>query len=125
MQTLEAIISLFMLVSFLSLISTDWETPIKKDNAVYQFQLVNDVWRVLYLRGDFTDFSFDWINNARDKAESDILTIGDVTSYCIFIGGERLTNCRGEEIRKIITTERLTLVDGNPQTVTVSLGIRK
>lgn len=124
MQTLEALISLFIFMAFLSFVTLEWQTPNQVDTSLYKFQLVNDVWRVLYLRGDFTDFSFDNTNIARAKAESDVHTIGELTSHCIFVGGERITNCRGVGTEHIITTERIGVVDGNPQSVTITLATK-
>ena len=123
MQILEATISLMVLISFLSFIAADQTTQVI-DNSLYKFQLVNDAWRVLYLRGDFKEFSFDSGNMARDKAEDDLKQIGKLTNFCILIGGERVTNCRGEKIEKVASSERIVLVDEKPQTVMVTIANR-
>jgi hypothetical protein len=92
------------------------------DDSLYRLQLANDVWRVLYLKGDFEDFSFSSMNIARDRAENDLKKITELTGICVFIGGERLTSCRGEELGEhLITTKKLLVVDGVPQKVTLSL----
>ncbi len=125
MQTLEAIISLFMFMSFITLVASEWHVPVEIDSSLYKHQLANDVWRVLYLRGDFTGFSFEAANAARIKAELDVHTIGELTSHCIFVGGERITNCRGEPVQRVVSTERVTLVNGNPEKITVTLATKE
>ena len=124
MQILEAMISLMVLVSFLSFIAGEQHT-LAVDDSLYKYQLANDVWRVLYLRGDFKDFSFDDANLARDRVELDLQRIGELTNLCVFIGGERITNCRGEDVEKLVSTDRITLVDGAPQRIMVTLAKRQ
>ena len=120
MQTLEAIFSLSFLILTSLLVLTPQENQI--DDSLYHAQLANDVWRILYLNNDFQDFSFTTGNQARDRAESDLIQITKLTSLCVFIGGEKLTSCRGEEVgSQLITLEKILVVDGTPQKVTLSL----
>ena len=123
MQILEATVSLMVLISFLSFVASDFHAK-KLDDSLYRYQLVNDVWRTLYLRGDFTDFSFDSGNLARGRTEQDLKHIGEMTGFCIFIGGERITNCRGESVEEIVSTERIAMVDGELEMVAVSLAAK-
>lgn len=123
MQSLEAILSFIMLI-MLSLPLLSVEQP-AIDDSLYRTQLAHDVWRVLYLRGDFEDFSFDKGNPARDRAEADMKEITELTNICIFISGERLTSCRGEETGKhIVTVKKLLVVNGAVEKVSVTLAHR-
>jgi len=127
MQTMEAVISLLILVSFISMLTLEQEnTKVRTDTSLYKQQLANDVWRVLYLRGDFKDFSFDKNNSARDKTEKDLERIGELTSFCVFISGETLTNCRGENVgEKSISIEKFLIVEGELKKVPLTIAIKK
>jgi hypothetical protein len=48
MHTLEAVFSLIVLVGFSMMLTLGADAP--TDYSLYQYQLANDVWRVLYLR---------------------------------------------------------------------------
>ena len=109
MQTLEAIISLMFFVSFLPVIAS--EQHAETDDTLYKYQLANDVWRTLYLRN----------GNNMDAYEEDVEKIGELTDLCIFVAGERITNCRGEKVEQIISTERLVFSDGELKTITVTI----
>lgn len=124
MQVLEAMISLLVLVSFLSAIADGLEEKAVND-SLYRYYLANDAWRVLYLRGDFQDFSFSGLNSGRDRAEADLQQMGKLTNLCIFIGGERVTNCRGRGIERIASIERITIVDDSPQKVMLTLAKKR
>lgn len=120
MQTLEAIISLLVFVALLPQFLSIEEKPV--DDSLYRMQLANDIWRALYLKSDFEDFSFAEYNAARNNAEADLNKITKSTGICIFIGGEKLTSCRGEKTgEQIITTEKMLIVDSIPQKVTLTL----
>lgn len=120
MQTLEAIFSLFMLVLLSMPLLALEEKP--TDNSLYRLQLANDVWRVLYLKGDFKDFSFDKNNPVHARAEADLDKITELTGICVFISGEQLTSCRGEKTgEQIITMEKVLVVDGMPKKVSLML----
>jgi hypothetical protein len=56
MQTLEAIISFFFLISICSSILLSLEEQNHVDDSLYRIQLAEDAWRVLYLRDNFQDF---------------------------------------------------------------------
>ena len=120
MQTFEALFSLFVFCLLAAQFLVFEEKPI--DNSLYRLQLANDVWRALYLKGDFEDFSFNKGNQARDNAEADLKEITEMTGICVFINGEQLTSCRGIKTGEhMITTEKLLIVDGVPQKVQLTL----
>ena len=48
MHTLEAVFSLIVFVGFSTMLTLGADAP--TDYSLYQYQLANDVWRVLYLR---------------------------------------------------------------------------
>ncbi len=120
MQSLEAFLSLFFLV-LISISVLSFEEK-RIDDSLYKLELANDVWRVLYLKGDFEDFSFNEGNKAAARAGQDLKQITEMTGICVFIGGERLTSCRGEETGEhIISIKKLLVVDGAPQKITLTL----
>ena len=138
MQTIEATISLLVLLTIsLSLLQILPEQKI--DDSLYRMQLAEDAWRVLYLRGDFRDFS----EMNRTDIERDLATIGDETSFCVFIEGVRFTNCRwsadesadgvgeGAEDRtgsgtlgRVASIERTLIEDGKPDQIMLTLTTR-
>lgn len=120
MQMMEAMISLLVLVSFLSVVASEQHTKPVND-SLYRYYLANDAWRVLYLKDALRDFSFDAHNPARNRAELELQRIGGLTGFCIFIGGERITNCRGEQTDALVSIERIAVVDGVPQTVMLTI----
>jgi hypothetical protein len=120
MQSLEASVSLLVFASlafaFLSQLA-----PARTDDSLYRAQLADDVWRVLYLRNHFTDFS----GSKRSGLESDLMLIGTEMSSCIFISGIEYTNCRddSDDPHEIIVSVGKTLImDGSPESVTLSIG---
>ncbi|MGB9718972.1 MAG: hypothetical protein ACPL06_00050 [Candidatus Anstonellales archaeon] len=48
MHTLEAVFSLIVLIGFSMMLTLGADAP--TDYSLYQYQLANDVWRVLYLK---------------------------------------------------------------------------
>lgn len=105
MQSLEAILSLMFLVSVVSFLLVSLEGQ-KLDDSLYRVQLAEDAWRVLYLRGDFQDFS----DSKRPVLESDLAAIGSETGLCIFMGGIQFTNCRDGQEHDITASLTKTLV---------------
>lgn len=124
MQIMEAMVSLIFLISFLSIVAADQKAK-AIDDSLYKYQLANDVWRVLYLKGDFKDLSFISESLDRRNAENDLKIIGNITGFCIFIGGERLTNCRGIPTQEIVSIERIAIINDYPDQITLSLAMRK
>lgn len=88
----------------------------------YKYYQVNDVYRVLYLNGDFVNLSFNSGNAARDKTETDLKIIGALTGNCYFIRGIDVTNCRQNSSEIIISTEKVLVVNGMAQKATISIG---
>lgn len=107
MQSLEAIISLMVFVSIVSyMVSGIAEKP-ALDDSLYRYQLAGDVWRVLYLKNSFRDFSFDSTNQARDEAENTLREIEDKTGVCTYIRGIQLASCRSSVLVNISSINRV------------------
>lgn len=91
-QTLEAIISFtfFLFFATYMLAELDYTKP---NYSLYQYQLANDAWRVLYLKGSLKDFSL--LN--RGVAEATMTKIYDETGLCTYLQGVITTaeGCRG------------------------------
>lgn len=92
MQTLEAIISFtfFLFFATYMLAELDYTKP---NYSLYQYQLANDIWRVLYLKGSLKDFSL--LN--RNSAEETMTKIYEETGLCTYLQGVVTTaeGCRG------------------------------
>lgn len=119
MQTLEATISLLFFIFIISSIFSNIQTSYHLDSSLYRYQLANDVWRVLYLRGNFEYFSA----SNRQILEQDAEIIKEKTGFCIFVEGIRYTNCRGgtDSHKKIATIEKYLYEDSNPKSITFSI----
>ena len=95
MQSMEAIISLLILLWIFSFIMTDSvQSPM--DDSLYRYQLVNDVWRVAYLRGDLKDLDLASGNPAHDNLTADLNEIESLTGLCAYFSGVRATSCPGQ-----------------------------
>lgn len=118
MQTIEAMISFLVLVSITSSCLSQMSFSEGTDSSLYKYQLVNDVWRVFYLRGDFEYFS----SVQRDALEQDAEIIREKTGLCIFLEGVRYTNCRGGNTHeKVSTVEKYVYEDGEVKKVTLTI----
>jgi len=120
MQTLEAMISFvfFLSISIPFILSIEEQRHV--DDSLYRIQLAEDVWRVLYLRGNFADFQ----DTERDELEKEFQLIGNETGLCVFMDGVQFTNCRGDD-KPHSNTASLTktvVCSGEPRTFTFSLG---
>jgi hypothetical protein len=82
MQTVEAMISLMVLVAVVSAMLSGMDGR-EVDDSLYRVQLAGDAWRVLYLRGDFGEFG----EPKRGALEADMQEISDETGMCVFLGG--------------------------------------
>jgi hypothetical protein len=118
MQTFEALISLFLLVSIIPLFFLDNENYI--DDSLYRAQLTEDAWRVLYLRGNFQDFG----PSKHADVENDITILGEQTDLCLFLDGVWITNCRGGSASHAITAslDKTVVYDKILKNVTFSIG---
>ncbi|VVC04149.1 Uncharacterised protein [Candidatus Bilamarchaeum dharawalense] len=118
MQSIEAFLSLLFFITILIPILPNTEQP---DHSLYQIQLAEDVWRVLYLRGDFQSLS----ELGRPKIESDLGIIGNQTSLCFFIEGIEYTNCRsGEPHKKLVSISKTIIFNGALKKTTFSISSR-
>ena len=124
MQTLEAIISMFVFVAFASFLMLQLDNYNGIDDSLYRYQLANDVWRVLYLQGDFNDFTFTSGSDQQKKAESDLEIIYEKTGICSYLGGIKATSCDRSESyckEKIASVQHVLIDAGDPKQVTLSL----
>lgn len=119
MQSLEAILSLLFLISIVSplLIPSNGN---EIDDSLYRIQLAEDIWRVLYLRGDFHEFG----DTKRTFIETEFELIGDETDLCIFMDGIEFTNCRGGEQEHELSASlpKTIIYEGRPKSVSFSIG---
>jgi hypothetical protein len=117
MQTFEAIISLLFFVWMLTLALLSFEAP-ELNYQVYQMQLSSDVWRVLYLRGNFEDLS------DMQSIEPDINQLGSITGLCFFLDGIETTNCRGGVNNHNLSVSSYCTIIFNhePKTIKFSMG---
>jgi len=120
MQTLEAMVSFVFFLSICSHLILSLEESRHIDDSLYRIQLTEDVWRVLYLRGNFADFQ----NVDRDKLEQEFTLIGDEASLCIFMDGVQFTNCRGSNQPHHITASltKTVIYNGTPKDFKFSIG---
>ena len=125
MQTIEAVISLVFLILICSTILLTMPEQ-RIDDSIYRMQLAEDVWRVLYLRGDLNGFSSSQsiVKKASEtKIENDLDVIGSEMGLCIYMSGIQMTNCRdgiaGRE--KIVSIERMLVDNGEPRKIMLSL----
>lgn len=129
MQTVEALISLMFLVAMASALLAPLQGQ-AIDDSLYRAQLAGDAWRVLYLRGDFTDFgnaSLPGTNRGMDRelaerTQAEVETLGSETGLCIFLAGVVSSNCRGvPDTETTVSVERTVIYRGMPVTLTLSL----
>ena len=118
MQTIEIIISSLFLLIFFSLISSNVSIEKSTDISLQKQHIYSDIWRTLELRGDLEKLD----DLHRQDVESDLDNIGSITGYCIFIEGERFTNCRGAAVGQLLLTdERIVISDAKPRKVIYSV----
>lgn len=118
MQTLEAIISFTVFMFFTTSVLLQLEDYQGVDDSLYRYQLANDVWRVLYLRGNF-----EYLQNEQ-QLDHELDSIDEMTGLCTYIGGQRSTSeyCRGKEtLEHISSVEHVVLINGVPKSRTLSL----
>ena len=113
----EALISL----NFILLISSMFvlSTPLV-NQSLYLLQLSEDVWRVLYLRGDLSGLEFSSGNLIRDRLQADLELISSLTGHCVFVSGVRAHSCTdsGEEITSI---QRTLMIKGEVKQITLTI----
>jgi hypothetical protein len=118
MQTVEAVLSFLAFAAISSSLMMAVH-PVPQDDSLYRLQLAEDVWRVLYLRGDLAPGS----GEDGLALESDVRGIGDEAGLCVFIRGIETANCRGGPEREMtVSVSRTMFVNGSLRSVTLSLG---
>ncbi len=122
MQTLEAIISFTVFMLFTSYVLLQLEDYNGVDDSLYRYQLANDVWRVLYLRGNF-----EYLQD-ESQLDDELNEIDDMTGLCTYVGGQRGTSddCRGKPtLEHIASVEHVLLLNGNAEQRMLSLYVVK
>jgi hypothetical protein len=118
MQTLEAIISFSVFMLFTSYVLLQLEDYRGVDDSLYRYQLANDVWRVLYLRGNFEYLQ------SEQQLDSELNAVDSVTGLCTYVGGQRGTSdyCRGKPaLEHVASVEHVLLLNGRAESRTLSL----
>ncbi|MCK4319855.1 hypothetical protein KAW38_04775 [Candidatus Micrarchaeota archaeon] len=112
MQTIEAVISLLVLLSFSIpfLISA----PLQ-DTSLYQLQIAGDIWRVLYLKGDL--YPLDKYEMQKDADKIKLLTGLDV---CF----DEMDVCTGL-VDDGLVVKKTILTDLGFQRVTMRIGVEE
>jgi len=125
MQSIEAAISLLVLLSISASVMPLLEEQRDIDDSLYRVQLAEDAWRVLYLRGDFRDFGED----KRGTIEADMAEITRQTGLCVFMDGVQFTSCRGNmgtgagQAHEItVSLSRTAIFNGTPRSFAFALG---
>jgi hypothetical protein len=111
METFEAMLSLLVFLSMLTLFTPE---PQAIDNSLYASQIANDVWRVFQLRGDLHNFD-------KLKLNADADTMTELTSLCIEFKEEDVTSCIPKD--KITSIRRTVIKDGEPEAITMRIGL--
>jgi len=123
MQSVEALISLMFFVSICAYFLSSAAVHQGTDDSLYRYQLVNDVWRVLYLRGDFNGLVLGDGNPARARLDADLGEIESQTGLCTYVGGIRDTSCPGgKALVRVGSISRVVLIGGNPENLTLMVG---
>jgi hypothetical protein len=114
MQSAEAVISLMVLVSICMPMLATFASQPQIDDSLYRYQLANDAWRVLYLRGGLRNLSISSQNPVRDSLEGDMETIYGLTGLCAYLEGVRVApqECRSAGIAENVAVLHKALYDG-------------
>lgn len=113
MNTLEAIFSFLVLVSLLPLFLGIQTYSV--DSSHYDLKLAEDIWRVLYLKGDLGYFNKNSLNK-------DLKEIEKSTSLCVSIEEEDVASCIPNETTVVI--KRVAFINGNPKVITIFVGVK-
>jgi len=109
MQTIESIVSFLVFISITGMVLMSIEEK-GVDDSLYRYQLGNDVWRVLWLRGGLTHFDKGILQN-------DIEEISEITGLEIYLEEEDVGTYTGGD--KIIVIKKTAVVNGQPQEITI------
>lgn len=120
MQTLEAVISFFVFMTFASYILLQLDDYSGIDNSLYRYQLANDIWRVLYLQGHFKNLE------TLSELDQPLQEISENTGFCIYVGGQQGTpsSIRGQDClsgEPVSKVQHVVLVGGTPKRVMLSV----
>lgn len=113
MNTIEAILSLMI---FILIISTFISVPTPElDDSLYKLKLSEDIWRNLYLKGDFENFN-------KEKIKEDLNEINELTGLCVSINWkeESIKTC---EPSQFVVVKRIAFINGSPEMISIKLGV--
>ncbi len=112
MNTIEAVLSLMVFVLIISSF-TSVPTP-ELDDSLYKLKLSEDVWRILYLKGDLKDFQ-------DDKILEDLEEIKELTGLCVSINWkeESINTC---EPSQFVVVKRIAFINGSPEMISIKVG---
>jgi len=110
MNIIEAMLSLLLLVSIVpAFVLIDHSI----DDSVYRLKIGEDIWRVLYLKGDFTGFD-------KEKINSDLEEIYKLSNLCVAFEEEDVASCIPSE--ELIVLEKYSIVQGEVKKITMAVG---
>ncbi len=107
MKSFEALLSLLAVVSFSLMVL---QQHAELDDALYKYQLANDVWRIWYLKGHLATFDKHGMNSDAEK-------ITELTGNCIYLEEEDVASCIGKE--KISTVHKKAWVEDRIENITL------
>ncbi len=92
LKTVEALISLAVLLSFLSFSLLHY--PVQH-SRLYEYELAEDAWRVIYLRGGLEP---EWgaeevLGPDRDRMNEDAERVTELTGLCVAMDGLQVASC--------------------------------
>jgi hypothetical protein len=105
MKTFEALVSLVVLLSIIAAITIQ---PQPVNTSLYKYQLANDVWRVMQLRGSTHDAA---------AMNSDAAALSELTGLCVKIDED----CDADQT----TTERTAYLNSTTTQIRVRVGQQK
>ncbi len=97
--------SLISFLFFLLIITTIRPIPITNDNLLYRYVLLEDIWRVLYLKYGDT-LVIHLITNSYELKQT-IKEIENMTHLCINIGLEKEDKCKEHIVMKYMILPRI------------------
>ena len=123
MQSMESVLSLFFLVFLISFFLPLLPSA-RVDDSLWKIQIANDIWRVLYLRGDFNYFQDVWNDPSKIRLHADCNDITSKTGICIEFDATDAgsSNCIGNE-RELSSVERIVIVKNAPSTWVLTVKI--
>ncbi len=113
MNTIEAVLSLLVFVLIISNF-TSIPNP-ELDDSLYKLKLSEDIWRILYLKGDLKDFQ-------EDKILEDLEEIKELTGLCVSINWKEksIKTC---EPSQFVVVKRIAFINGSPEIISIKIGV--